>query len=547
MSITVKFRRGNTSTSNTLTLANGELYIDTSKRTVVVHDGSTLGGNPLATEQNLISGLATKPDYETVNTSIQTAITNLIGAAPSALDTLNELASALGNNPNYATTVTTALGTKQSTLVSGTNIKTINGSSILGSGDLPIVQFGLLTETNINAGIRDIVSNTALTPNGAVATLVTSPKKFSDENGSIYVTAAGSTPQAFTISNTTLPSTYEFWYYPTTTGRTEYIFSSIGTGNNSISYDRNGGLYDTDVTGSFGSVLSGSSNLLQVNTWNHVAIYLSSTQTRVWFNGVAVMPLQTFYVNGSDDYRQSSTRTGIRLGGHYDGWQKPEGYYGQVRISNGDLYGVANDAISVPTTSFTTSGASYLIKYVTANKHVDVNQIAQLNAGVVNVSSINGDGSGLTNVNAPPTIWTWNADWQQSVSGSNYYPTGAEQASTFSKVLTASKAGSIEFTYYPNDVYFFQQVGTAVFKFSVTVGTTEYTIDHILSNTHVGSNDIGPFRIIVPVSLGSTITLRMKWMLQSPASGGDYFNYSGNGTHGRMFAQYVNTISSNII
>lgn len=43
------------------------------------------------------------------------AVTDLIDAAPGALDTLNELAAALGDDANYATTITTALGTKATT------------------------------------------------------------------------------------------------------------------------------------------------------------------------------------------------------------------------------------------------------------------------------------------------------------------------------------------------------------------------------------------------------------------------------------------------
>jgi hypothetical protein len=39
-------------------------------------------------------------------------ITALIGAAPATLDTLNELAAALGNDASFATTVTNTLGTK---------------------------------------------------------------------------------------------------------------------------------------------------------------------------------------------------------------------------------------------------------------------------------------------------------------------------------------------------------------------------------------------------------------------------------------------------
>lgn len=42
--------------------------------------------------------------------AIATAKSDLVNGAGSALDTLAELATALGNDPNYATTITTALG-----------------------------------------------------------------------------------------------------------------------------------------------------------------------------------------------------------------------------------------------------------------------------------------------------------------------------------------------------------------------------------------------------------------------------------------------------
>jgi hypothetical protein len=43
---------------------------------------------------------------------VQTELTDLIGGAPGALDTLNELATALANDASYSTTITTALATK---------------------------------------------------------------------------------------------------------------------------------------------------------------------------------------------------------------------------------------------------------------------------------------------------------------------------------------------------------------------------------------------------------------------------------------------------
>lgn len=44
---------------------------------------------------------------------ITAAVDDLVAAAPGALDTLNELAAALGDDPNFATTMTTALAGKQ--------------------------------------------------------------------------------------------------------------------------------------------------------------------------------------------------------------------------------------------------------------------------------------------------------------------------------------------------------------------------------------------------------------------------------------------------
>lgn len=43
---------------------------------------------------------------------VVTAIANLVASAPSALDTLNELATALGNDANFSTTMTNALASK---------------------------------------------------------------------------------------------------------------------------------------------------------------------------------------------------------------------------------------------------------------------------------------------------------------------------------------------------------------------------------------------------------------------------------------------------
>ena len=62
---------------------------------------------------------------------LTTAVNNLVDSAPGALDTLNELAAAMGDDANFATTMTNNLAGKAST---GTTISAGNGLS--GGGDL---------------------------------------------------------------------------------------------------------------------------------------------------------------------------------------------------------------------------------------------------------------------------------------------------------------------------------------------------------------------------------------------------------------------------
>lgn len=50
MSTQLKLRRGTTAQHSTFTGASGEVTVDTTKKTVVVHDGTTAGGTPLALE-----------------------------------------------------------------------------------------------------------------------------------------------------------------------------------------------------------------------------------------------------------------------------------------------------------------------------------------------------------------------------------------------------------------------------------------------------------------------------------------------------------------
>lgn len=113
-----------------LTLIGGApATLDTLKEIAVAINNdpnfSTTINNALALKAPLASpaltGTPTAPTAaQTVNNTqiattafVKAAVAGLVGSSPEALDTLNELAAALGNDPNFATTITNALAGKQ--------------------------------------------------------------------------------------------------------------------------------------------------------------------------------------------------------------------------------------------------------------------------------------------------------------------------------------------------------------------------------------------------------------------------------------------------
>ena len=81
-----------------------------------------------ATTYATITDMDTKADkgnYATVE-YVDGRVANLVNSAPETLDTLNELANALGNDPNFATTVSTQIGQKANKTDVDSQIQNVN-------------------------------------------------------------------------------------------------------------------------------------------------------------------------------------------------------------------------------------------------------------------------------------------------------------------------------------------------------------------------------------------------------------------------------------
>lgn len=83
------------------------------------------------------------PNYATTS-YVDTAVSNLVNAAPTTLDTLSELATALGNDANFATTIAASIGTKQAQL-NGTGFVKVSGTTVSYDNSTYLTSF---TETD---------------------------------------------------------------------------------------------------------------------------------------------------------------------------------------------------------------------------------------------------------------------------------------------------------------------------------------------------------------------------------------------------------------
>ncbi|HHV0910254.1 TPA: phage tail protein [Escherichia coli] len=140
---------------------------------------------------------------------VKSAIAGMVGSAPAALDTLNELAAALGNDPNFATTMLNALAGKQPLDNTLTNLsgKDVAGLlAYLGLGEAAKRDVGTgenqIPDMVSFSGVRDFYGKQLL-PGGLILQWLTIPssaavKAVTLDNGN-YQLSGYKWPQSFGV------------------------------------------------------------------------------------------------------------------------------------------------------------------------------------------------------------------------------------------------------------------------------------------------------------------------------------------------------------
>jgi hypothetical protein len=180
-------------------------------------------GSDLAAGGFKVTGLATPSANADAATKlyVDTQVSNLVASAPGTLDTLNELALALGSDPNFATTMTTALAAKLS-LAGGT----MTGAIAMGTNKIT----GLGTPTASTDAANKSYIDTMASSAGASSTAAALSAASAATSASSAATSANSADLSYTnIVGTTGAGLVRDMGDITTTDTTTTTYINIAT------------------------------------------------------------------------------------------------------------------------------------------------------------------------------------------------------------------------------------------------------------------------------------------------------------------------------
>ena len=238
------------------TIGNGDLTIARTTGLQTALDakaalaGPTLTGTPVAPTATA----GTNTTQLATTAFVKTAVDNLVSSAPGALDTLNELAAAIGDDANYAATITTALATKQATITDASlTIARTNGlqaaldakqasittlarlnANLIHDGSISNTEFGYLNgvtsaiQTQIDTKQATLTAGTNITITGSTISASGGGGNADTVTNGVYTTGAQTVGGAKTFSSAVTVGNYTL---PTTAGTSGQVLKYPGAGS----------------------------------------------------------------------------------------------------------------------------------------------------------------------------------------------------------------------------------------------------------------------------------------------------------------------------
>jgi hypothetical protein len=265
---------------------------------------------------NATATFATQAQLTSTNTAIRsyvdTEISALVNSAPTTLDTLEELATALGDDANFSTTVLTLIGTKASnaTLTSTYVTNTVFQSALANTNSY--------IDTKANTGMLSAylevanVTSTDLTSYWPSANIIAYTDKYLEvANSGASLEVGNTTPSS--------PSEGDLWY-DTDTGIINVYIANVGFVESTVTFPpsttgdvANSYLTSTYVANSVFQAFVANTNAAIASSQGEVSnAYLTSTFTTNTVFQSALANTNSYIATKTDDTVALATNTALR-------------------------------------------------------------------------------------------------------------------------------------------------------------------------------------------------------------------------------------------
>ena len=309
----------------------------------------TLNDTKAPLKSPALTGTPTAPTAAqgTNNTQIATtayvraAISALVDSSPEALDTLNELAAALGNDPNFATTMTNALAGKQpldATLTALAGLATtanklpyFTGKDTVALADLTSVGRNILAKTSVPAviqylGLRELGTSGEKIPLLSTANTWSAHQTF---NGGITGALTGNADTATKLKTARKINNVSF------DGSADITLTPANLDVTSLTFMKNNGEMPVDADlNAFGPVEA------YLGVWSK-ATSTNATAAKNFPEDGAVGVLEVFNGGNFSGMQRYTTRTGNvymrNLSGTWNGSDGPWSYWRQIQSATRPL------------------------------------------------------------------------------------------------------------------------------------------------------------------------------------------------------------------
>ena len=225
----IQLKRGTTAQNSTFTGLNGEVTVDTTKKTLVVHDGTTMGGTVLAKDSDVVLKVDKVVGKQLSTEDYTTAEKSKLAGIASSANNYTHPASGVGAGIYRSVTVDT-----NGHITAGTNPTTVSGYGLTDAH----------TKTEVSTLLALKINNSEKGVANGVATL--------DANGKVVLTQI---PDSV-LGQLEYQGVWDFTTLPTATQKGQYWIASV-SGNgyivgdwavwNGLSFDKVG---NTDAVAS---------------------------------------------------------------------------------------------------------------------------------------------------------------------------------------------------------------------------------------------------------------------------------------------------------